>query len=566
MATRLRTWADWAALDGDEALSDAERHLVDCCRAGQPCILGDGTRPDGPSPERSVRADLLRYLILGGCERYPTDELGVQLAGAHVKGPLDLSFASARGQTDLRRCKFEKEIVAFQSRLEALYLDGSAFPGLNAAGGEVTGDVFLRQVNADGEVSLSGAKISGQLSCREAKFRNAGGKALDVQVAEIASGVFLGEFTADGEVRLTGAKIGGQLDCEKTKFRNARGDALLAESAEIAGSVFLRGTEADGEVRLSGAKIGGQLVCSEATIRNVGGDAFTAQRLRVVEGLFWLNVNTEEGSLNFNSAHVGDLVDDLESWPDRERVYLDGFTYDRISGTFLDAPRRLAWLRRGSRWNGAFFPQPYTQLAKVLREMGHDRTARAVLIERSRQIRQQVRKDAYVEPDGTWGVAFRSIWADLVNAWRITWGSVLWAFTGFGYAPWRSLGGLVGLFVIAVFFSDLAWQEGSFAPNDGAVLVSQGWQDFADRPGNPAADWSADGAPGMDWDSFNRYGYALDLVVPILDLGQTDAWAPSKDRSFWGWGLWLGRWVLSSLGWIVTALGAAAVTGIIRRD
>ncbi|WP_299554191.1 hypothetical protein [uncultured Tateyamaria sp.] len=73
-------------------------------------------------------------------------------------------------------------------------------------------------------------------------------------------------------------------------------------------------------------------------------------------------------------------------------------------------------------------------------------------------------------------------------------------------------------------------------------------------------------APGRDWETFNRYAYGFDVVIPIIDFGQTDAWAPSTNRGLWGWHLWWGRWVLSVMGWIVTALGAAAITGIIRRE
>jgi hypothetical protein len=51
-----------------------------------------------------------------------------------------------------------------------------------------------------------------------------------------------------------------------------------------------------------------------------------------------------------------------------------------------------------------------------------------------------------------------------------------------------------------------------------------------------------------------------------LDLGQTDAWAPSRDRGFWGGGLWWARWVPAALGWVVTGLGIAAVTGVMQRN
>jgi len=56
------------------------------------------------------------------------------------------------------------------------------------------------------------------------------------------------------------------------------------------------------------------------------------------------------------------------------------------------------------------------------------------------------------------------------------------------------------------------------------------------------------------------------VVIPIIDFGQTGAWAPSTTRGPWGERLWWARWILSALGWIVAALGAAAVTGIIRKD
>ena len=51
----------------------------------------------------------------------------------------------------------------------------------------------------------------------------------------------------------------------------------------------------------------------------------------------------------------------------------------------------------------------------------------------------------------------------------------------------------------------------------------------------------------------------------MLTFGQTDAWDTSMDRSPWGKLRWWRGWVLISFGWIVTALGAAAITGIIQR-
>ncbi|MFW8637097.1 hypothetical protein [Cribrihabitans pelagius] len=111
----------------------------------------------------------------------------------------------------------------------------------------------------------------------------------------------------------------------------------------------------------------------------------------------------------------------------------------------------------------------------------------------------------------------------------------------------------------------MAWEEGSFAPNSGPVLISSGWAKFAGTSANPASEWSHS-IPGKDWETFNRYAYAADLVIPILDLGQSEAWTPSTERGWWGKQLWWLRWVFITAGWIVTAFGAAALTGIIRRE
>ena len=132
----------------------------------------------------------------------------------------------------------------------------------------------------------------------------------------------------------------------------------------------------------------------------------------------------------------------------------------------------------------------------------------------------------------------------------------------------RAFLALVVLFFIAAFTAQATWREGSFAPNSDVILVSQAWAALADDPGqqNPAMAWSAKGAPGMDWELFGAYGYAADMVIPVLALGQTAAWAPSTTRGPWGRGLWWGRWVLTMAGWFVSALGLAAITGITRRD
>jgi hypothetical protein len=298
----------------------------------------------------------------------------------------------------------------------------------------------------------------------------------------------------------------------------------------------------------------------------------------VERGFIWREVTVTKGRVDLTAAHVSDLSDDITCWPTgADQLGLDGFTYDRISSTSpTDATRRLRWLENGAVFKGTLTPQPYTQLAKVLSGMGHDRDARQVLIERERLMAQTFRKDRTVIPDGDVKTGILSLWRDVLNIGHKVWDGVSYYIVGYGYRPFNSVAALALIFTITAFLANRTWNEGAFAPNSDVVITFPGWialvtMDCAPRPygpclPNPAETWSSFGQDGLDWDSFNRYGYAADLVIPILDLGQTDAWAPSKDRGPWGWWLWWLRWVLSGLGWIVTGLGAAAVTGIIKRD
>jgi hypothetical protein len=559
-----RVWAEIEAL----GLTTPELRLIEACKAGQPCNLGED-RPETSDPARTIRAEVLRYLILGGCADCRLSGMGVALAGAYVSGRLDLSYAAANGSTFLHECRFAKGITASQTRFVMLSLNGSAVPGLDAPDAQVEGNVFLQfRFEATGEVNLSGARIGGQLSCVNGKFFNLDGCALNLGSARVTGGVYLNDgFSAMGAVWLAGANIGGQLDCAKGTFRKLQGSyALNAHGAIVAGSVFFSaGFSADGEVCLPAAKIGGQLECDGGSFRNPEGITLNGQGLTVSQGLLWRGVTVAEGRVYFTSAHVGDLVDDLESWPGAGRLFLDGFNYDRISGGFTDSAQRLDWLSRGTVWKEEFYPQPYTQLAKVLREMGHDRGARDVLVEQGRLIALHGRARALgrVTPGQFAHVRWAWVWSLYRGPWLLDVLSRL--VIGYGHKPFRSLWALGFLWLAAIILAEMAWRSGAMVPNSDVMLNSARWAAVA-QGSHPAAAWIASFPAGEDWETFNRFAWGFDVVVPILNVGQTDAWAPAYGRGIWGQAAWWGRWVLSVFGWIVAALAAAAVTGIIQRD
>ncbi|MEP1586455.1 MAG: hypothetical protein ABJR46_09030 [Tateyamaria sp.] len=616
----LRTYAEVQELDPTEV----EQQLIDACRAGEPCELAWDV-PTEPSVKRTIRADILRYLILGGCEKCPVDGRGVYLSGGYITGMLNLSFGTAKGATQLRHCYFDSQFDAIQTRFEMLILSDSILKGFNAQGAEVKGNVFLRSVTATATLDLNGVTIGGQLACEGAKLKAIKGKAFNAQGAVIKSHVFLSSLTATATVALHSATIGGQLVCDGARITAAGDYAISAANARISGGVFLHprvqkqkdnietpfyatgevrfngatlggvyaqqitlvatstgqtlslggaivngavrldGCDSTGEILLAGSRISGRLTCERIKISNEKGHAFNGQAMRVEHSFVWKKIEHTSGGVSLNGAHVAELNDDPDNWPKTDDLFLDGFTYDRIKGTVSTSPARMGWLESGSFFNREFRPQPYFQYAKFLRETGHDGEARRVL-ETAEGLLRQDRRRRWRDPRDTPGLN------DLQWHWKklVTWAdeysidpSLKWVI-GYGHAPFRVIHTMTSLIGLCWILTAITWHLGQFAPNSAVIQVSQGWE-TVQKEDNPAETWSKTGG-GADWESFSAFAYAMDVVIPIINFGQTEAWAPSTTRGRWGWWLWWTKWFFGLAGWIVTALGAAAITGIIRRE
>jgi hypothetical protein len=59
---------------------------------------------------------------------------------------------------------------------------------------------------------------------------------------------------------------------------------------------------------------------------------------------------------------------------------------------------------------------------------------------------------------------------------------------------------------------------------------------------------------------FHPFAYAVDVIVPIVDLGQKSAWQPQGSAVlYWSW-------TLTAAGWILTTAVVAGLTGSLKRD
>jgi hypothetical protein len=280
-------------------------------------------------------------------------------------------------------------------------------------------------------------------------------------------------------LRFSGSVLGG-----------SGGIALNAAGAQIRGDTFLdSGFRAEGEVRLLGASIGGQLTCRRGTFRRPRGPALGVDGAQVGGAAFLDDGFRAEGEVRLVNGRVGPLFDDEASWPAHGNLQLDGFVYTTIAAGPIDAKARLAWLARQP--STPFRPQPYQQLAKVLRESGHEAAAKRILIAQEKARRKHGELGWLA-----WGKSML-LGATIAHGYRPS-QALLWA------AFWVAIGG--GLF-------GWGYDKGIVIPTKAEAYDSN--KKIRQEP--------------AFYPAFNRWLYALDTFVPIINFGQKDYWAPQVD-------------------------------------
>ena len=512
-------------------LSDAERGVVEHATRGEICQLGTGEPSEGAQwgEERVVRASVIYALCCGAHGGSVVHAKGVRIRGARIEGMLDFQDAVLQAPLHLLRC-FIGEPMCFQrARLAVIFLTGSYTHGIRADGLYAKEVVLNNAFCAKGEVRLLDATIGGTLDCTRATFENPEGDALSADRLECKGSVFLTDgFSAKGEVRLRGATIGSNLECTGGTFENPDGYALSADGLECKGDVFLTdGFSAKGQVRLLGATIAGNLDCAGGTFENPDGDALSADGLECKRSVFLragfsakgnvglINATIRgnldcsrsvcDGSLDLTGVRVATLWDERESWPARDCLHIDGLRYDQIEPA--DVETRLDWLKRIPAT--PFTPQPYTQLAAVLRSRGGERAASEILM-----AREKARARRGPDP-----------W------WLKGWMRLLGVTIGYGYRPGRAVWGLVVVWV-------LGWNVFSYADAHCQIVAAADTQSL----------------------TFHPLLYSLDVLVPVVNLQVEEDWTVLG-----GWVWWFMRAQIA-LGWIFSTLAVLGFSGLVRKD
>lgn len=501
------------------------------------CHSGTFTNPPKEEPEATGRALTVDRGVVKG---------SVFLNwGFHAEGLVRLVSMRIGGNLDCNNGVFANPPK------KALAASGIALgaDGIYVEGGVLLGEGF----RAEGEVRLLESRIGTNFDCALATLTNppkqgtdSSGRALVADGIDVRGSVFLRKgFRAEGNVRLLSAQIGGDLDCTGGIFMNPLikiigyredgGDALSADGVNVGGTVFLsEGFRAEGLVRLVGAQINGALDCSGASFH--GG--LIAQGAVIKQNLYWKKIlDPDKLILALVFASVDALVDDRQSWPALGNLILDGFVYGHISDGPKDAKSRLDWLRRQKE----FRPQPYRQLAKVLREEGDYAGSREVLFELEKKRRSQENHN----------------WIATV------WGFILRVTVGYGHYPGWTFYWLAGLVLLGFGLFCGGYYTESVAPTNKETYAIC-------KKGEPLPPY---------YPRFHASIYSLENTFPLVKLGQADHWQPDPDSAwatkpghastyliFSPWFLSRFLWLQICLGWVLATFFVAAVSGIVHKE
>jgi hypothetical protein len=361
---------------------------------------------------------------------------------------------------------------------------------------------------------------------------------------------------------------------DQVSFVRSKLPGLHAECLQVKHNLSFAGAMIRGCINLMNAVVGGQISLTGANLDAGGTHAvLKAQGLRA-GSLIFRDIRESNGAIELVSAHVSDLVDEPKSWNQfAGKIHLIGFSYDRLVDVWK-TKERLNWL--ASLKGVHFSPQPYTQLAKTLAAMGHNRAARRVLYEREEILGQEQLREGRKKLSELWrgsrgdSAAAQEVRADIGEHWcRMRfWQATHWLFgrvVGHGYLPERALIVSLKVLTVATLGYFIVWRAGGMVPNSDVVMTSAQWaQAMAENPAAPAHAWEHLGA-GQHYETFNAFAYAADVFVPLFDLGQESAWAATT-ANFLGTMAWGAKWLLQGMGWLVSALGVAAITGIMQKD
>ncbi|QFZ24919.1 hypothetical protein EKG83_46330 [Saccharothrix syringae] len=460
-------------------------------------VEGNVELDDGFTSSGTVRlpnADIGGYLRLSGAE-IGSREVVEELTDATGPEP-----AEPAGEVQRIPVALHADGIQVRGDLEARGAVNGGFRGGGAR------DTALR---VHGQVRLVDAHVRGSASLSGVQLHGPGIDVLFADRLRVGGTLFLRNLRAHGSLRLQNAEIGSTLDCSGATLLAPRGrpdgtvkPSLDARVATVGKDLLCsHGFTAAGGVRVRLAEVGKMATFAGARLGGPGsGIALNAYGLTVQQLVLRLDAGQAPvGRVLLTRCAATAVFDGPGLWAATGGVEVEDFTFRSItSAPQVDVRTRLRWLREVQ---PDFAPGPYEQLAAVYRDGGEEELAQLVQVEKQRRRFAEL------------GVAGR-VWGFLQH-WTV----------GYGYRPWLAIAWLTGFWLLGAL-----WFLGHEMPklND-------------------------DESP-----SWNAWLLAVDLLVPIVDLGQDGKWR------FSGASQWISS-ALIAVGWILASTAAAGAARVLKR-
>ena len=232
--------------------TQAESRMLEVAQSGETAWCGlskdvkdsvnDASKGADWGPERTVRAALIRWLYVDPEAVKMVARSGVSIVGARIQDELDLS----RVRTE------------FPLRLSNCFIP----EGVNLENADTRSLEFRR--SQIGPINLNGARIEGSLDCARATILKDGDqRALSATGATVEGDVLLNHLRTNGLISISLAKIGGNLAFLHARFEGGRASGLEAINTQIQGALAWADIEGVGPspqditLDLTFAKVGG---------------------------------------------------------------------------------------------------------------------------------------------------------------------------------------------------------------------------------------------------------------------------------------------------------------------
>lgn len=437
--------------------------------------------------------------------------------------------------------------------------------GILFTGIYISGNFDFSFCNTDLKFSFRNSKFENKLDLSDSKIRflsliGSIVPSFDAFRLMCESDIFLTDgFEAQGKVNFGSAEISGSLFCMKGQIINEKEDALICYRAKIYGDVFFNnGFELKGNLSFSSTEIKKSLIFSKLKIT---------------------------GNCILTSAKIDTITEKDNFWKENEfrEFHLDGLEYNHLSGKNLDSSTLVKWLEKMPE----FKPQPYKQLARVLRNMGHNKEANDIMIDYNNKMRKKDYEEFKVEFKQAYKISLKEKW----NFFKIFIKSIFETLgflarliyektSGCGYKLIRVF---ITMFCVWLFCSLFYWNASKvavFAPSNPLVFQKKdfyqcnveltgtslfdmfNWKKYSSS--NNWIDSKVDG----EYTTFNPFWYSLDVILPIVDLQVEKDWGqyvPSNDWTLNDFTRWL-MWFEILFGWIYSLILVAILSGLAKNE